>query len=210
MSTSLPEHAETSDRMILDLLRRGTGMSIAELADEMAVTATAVRQRLNRLMQQGVVARRTVKLDRGRPRHEYHLTADGRRELGSNFVDLALVLWEEIRSIADIEVRRGLLQRLAKRLSSLYGAEIYGGEVEERMRSLAEVLRKRKVPFEVEANPGELPVLKALGCPYTELAEQDRSICAMERMLFSEIVGEKLNLTECRLDGQECCTFQPG
>jgi hypothetical protein len=28
-------------------------------------------------------------------------------------------------------------------------------------------------------------------------------------MMFSELVGEGLRLTECRLDGDECCRFEP-
>jgi predicted ArsR family transcriptional regulator len=50
-------------------------------------------------------------------------------------------------------------------------------------------------------------VLTAVACPYPELAEQDRGVCAMERMMFSEMVGERLKLTDCRLDGDACCRF---
>ena len=30
----------------------------------------------------------------------------------------------------------------------------------------------------------------------------------MERMLFSELVGQNVRLTECRLDGDACCRFE--
>jgi predicted ArsR family transcriptional regulator len=63
------------------------------------------------------------------------------------------------------------------------------------------------VPFEVERK-GQLPVLTALACPYPELAEQDRSVCAMERLLMSELIGEDVRLSECRLDGDSCCRFE--
>ena len=55
------------------------------------------------------------------------------------------------------------------------------------MNSMAALFRTRQVPFEVEKRDGELPVLTALACPYPELAEKDRSICAMERMMFAEL-----------------------
>jgi predicted ArsR family transcriptional regulator len=52
-------------------------------------------------------------------------------------------------------------------------------------------------------------VLTALACPYPELAEQDRGICAVEKLVFSELLGEKVRLTECRLDGaSNCCRFE--
>ncbi|HCP84927.1 MAG TPA: hypothetical protein DIT88_11045 [Planctomycetaceae bacterium] len=45
-------------------------------------------------------------------------------------------------------------------------------------------------------------------CPYPELAEQDPSVCSMERMLISEILGETVRLSQCRLDGGCDCTFE--
>src|SRR5436190_5813194 len=76
------------------------------------------------------------------------------------------------------------------------------------MKGVSEVFRNRKIPFTVEVKDS-LPILTAHACPYPELAEKDRSICAMERMLFSDLVGEKLSLESCRLDGDSCCSFQP-
>ncbi len=216
--------SDNSDHAVLDLLRRSDGgMRIVDLANSMEVTATAIRQRLGRLMAAGFVQRSSASVaGRGRPSHRYQLTETGHRQTGSNFMDLAIALWQEVRRIEDADVRRGLLQRLSQRLAGVYGAQIKGNSIEERMHSISTFLGKRDIPFEVVTQPAsvtsaaktessdspQLPVLKALGCPYNELAEQDRSICSMERMLFSELVGQRLTLSQCRLDGEPCCTFE--
>lgn len=197
----------SSDTAILDLLRRRDSLTVADLSEAMGVTATAVRQRLSRLMGQGLVQRRAGGAGRGRPSHRYWLTEAGRRKTGANFADLAIALWQEIRQIRDPDVRRGLLQRIASRLAALYGDQIQGRTREEKMAALAAVFESRQVPFEVDKS-GELPVLTALACPYPDLAEQDRSVCAMEKMLFAELLGEDLKLSQCRLDGASCCTFE--
>ena len=111
---------ESSDIGILDLLRKAGPLGVAELAQAMQVTATAVRQRLVRLMAQGLIDRELARAGRGRPSHRYALTEKGRRQTGANFVDLALALWKEIRAIEDPEVRRGLLQRIAKTMAGMY------------------------------------------------------------------------------------------
>ena len=80
--------------------------------------------------------------------------------------------------------------------------------LEEKMESLAKLFSARQIPFEVDTS-GNLPVLTALACPYPELAESDHSICSMERLLFSELLGETVRLGKCRLDGDQCCTFNP-
>lgn len=199
--------AESSDIGILDLLRKVGPLSIAQLATAMSVTPTAVRQRLARMMATGLVDRELARAGRGRPGHRYRLTDKGRRQAGTNFVDLTLALWTEIRAIADPEVRRGLLQRIAKTMATAYGPQVTGETTAERMRSVGRIFAERDVPFDVEES-GSLPVLTALACPYPQLAEQDRGICALERMMFSELVGDGLRLSECRLDGDACCRFE--
>src|SRR5262245_55418777 len=186
---------ESSDVGLLDLLRKSGPLGVQELAEAMHVTATAVRQRLTRLMAQGLVDRESTPAGRGRPIHRYTLTEKGRRQTGANFTDLALALWNEIRAIKDPEVQRGLLGRLAKSMAAAYGEKITGRTTAERMKSVSRVFAERDVAFTVDES-GDLPVLTALACPYPELAEKDRGICAMERMLFSEMVGQGLKLAD--------------
>lgn len=193
------------DAELADLLREQTWMSIAEMAQSLQITATAVRQRLGRLMDSGLVRRRAVSEGRGRPSHQYALTDWGRRESGANFADLAVALWAEVRAIPDPQLRKGLLQRIASRMAESYG--VSGKTAAERMQAIVDLFGDRQVPLAVNDNGG-LPVLTAKCCPYPTLAEQDRSVCAMEKMMFSEMVGETLNLSECRLDGGTCCTFE--
>lgn len=198
----------TTDEVVLNLLRKRGSVSISDLVDELGVTATAVRQRLSRLMEAGLVDREeVVRESRGRPRHRYLLTDKGRQSAGNNYADLVGVLWAEIRAIDDPEVRSGLLKRIARQLAERSG-QVPGETLEQRMQRLAERMRERHIPFEVD-NSGDLPVLTAVACPYPELVEHDKGICAMERMLFSEMLGENLRLTDCRPHGDACCSFEP-
>jgi DeoR family transcriptional regulator, suf operon transcriptional repressor len=200
---------EQSDAGLMSLLRESGPLGITELASAMHVTATAIRQRLARLMAEGLIERELAKATRGRPSHRYRLTEKGIRQSGSNFADLAIALWQEIRQIKDPEVRAGLLRRIAQAMASAYGGKVSGQTTAERMEGVRQLLAERKVPFAVEEKSGQLPVLTALACPYPTLAEQDRGICAVEKMLFTELLGTPVRLTECRLDGAStCCRFQ--
>lgn len=203
----LPNH-ETSDDGLLDLLRKRGALSVAQMARETQVTATAVRQRLTRLLAGGEIERTTEKSGRGRPVHRYEITEKGRRKSGNNFGDLAIALWQEVRQIKDPEIRRGLLSRISSRLAGSYSGEVRGTNLQEKMESLAKAFSDRRMPFEVDYSK-DLPMLAAAACPYPDLAEQDRSICSIEKMMFSELLGENLHLSNCRLDGGGCCTFEP-
>jgi predicted ArsR family transcriptional regulator len=199
---------EASDRAMLDCLRREGAVTISALVAEMNVTATAVRQRLQRLMADGLIERKTERKGRGRPNHRYSLTEKGERSAGNNFADMATVLWEEIKSVEDPAVRRGLLKRIAGRFVERYRGNVSGNTLGERMNALAGVMAERQIPFTVDESKS-LPVLTALACPYPELAKADRGVCTMEKLMLSEILGESVQLSECRLDGATCCTFTP-
>ncbi len=199
---------ESSDKAMLDFLRRDGAVTIAALVAEMGVTATAVRQRLQRLTDAGLIERQTERKGRGRPNHRYSLTEKGEQSAGTNFADMAVVLWEEIKSVDDPAVRRGLLKRIADRFVAMYRDQVTGESLSERMTALAGVMGEREIPFTVDTT-GELPVLSALACPYPELAKKDRGVCTMEKMMLSEMLGENVRLSECRLDGATCCTFTP-
>jgi predicted ArsR family transcriptional regulator len=199
--------SETSDGQLVDLLRQKETASIADIARATSVTATAVRQRLSRLMAQGLVAREIARAGRGRPGHRYSLTEAGRRQAGTNFSDLAVVLWDEIRQVKDDEVRRGLLERIAETMARMYREQIVGSTLSERMEALKALFAERRVPLELD-HRGALPVLTVKECPYPELAEKDRGICAVERMLFAKLVEQPMRLSQCRLDGHDCCRFE--
>jgi len=204
MGTSSSEFRE-SDAAVVDLLRGDTALGIGELAEHLGVTATAVRQRLDRLMRAGLVDRRAVARPRGRPAHAYSLTASGRRLGGDNFRDLAMVLWKEVRGITNESVRRGLLNRIAGALADSYRGRVTGRTPADRLAEVARVFADRDVACSVEL--GALPVLTSHSCPYPDLAEQDRAICAAERLMIQELVGTAVQLSECRLDGAPCCRF---
>ena len=70
---------EASDRAMLDCLRREGAVTISALVAEMNVTATAVRQRLQRLMADGLIERKTERKGRGRPNHRYSRAIEAHR-----------------------------------------------------------------------------------------------------------------------------------
>ena len=216
MSTSgLSSDSRGSDAALIELLRVDGSLGIGDMAGALGVTATAVRQRLDRLMRDGLVDRRQVtpanglrSAGRGRPAHIYSLTEKGRRTGGDNFRDLSLVLWREIRGIRDPEVRRGLLARVGSAMASAYRDRMTGETPAQRLENAAGIFRERRLSCSVEPGASDgLSVLTTYSCPYPELAEKDRGICAAERIMLQELVGTDVQLSECRLDGATCCRF---
>ncbi|MGI9177182.1 MAG: helix-turn-helix transcriptional regulator, partial [Pirellulales bacterium] len=210
--TSVPGEPRSADQTLIDLLRVGGDLGIGALATGLGVTATAVRQRLERLMRTGLVQRQAVAGKRGRPAHVYSLTPAGKRVGGDNFQDLALVLWREIRGVKEPAIRRGLLGRIGTALAGMHRQTMVGDTPVARMHGVADMMRSRNIACAVETAPSgdnaaAMPVLTSYSCPYPDLAEEDRGICAAERTMIEELVGSPVQLSECRLDGGSCCRF---
>jgi predicted ArsR family transcriptional regulator len=202
--------SESSDRALLDLIRRCGPLTVTEMATSLGVTATAVRNRLARLLGDGLVERQAEHGGRGRPRHAYQVSKLARKTLGQNYADLALALWEEMMTtVADRKLRRLLFTRVTDRLAEIYRGQMSGQEWEGRLIQLTNLLHDRGVEVEVaRENGGPIPILRQHSCPYYELAESDPAICALERKMFEKVLGRSLRLSQCRLDGDRFCDFQ--
>ncbi|HMO15607.1 MAG TPA: winged helix-turn-helix transcriptional regulator [Pirellulaceae bacterium] len=197
-----------NEQEILDLLRNEGAMSIDQLIARTGVTATAVRQRLGKVMASGLVERFEVKHGRGRPSHEYRLSKDGYRSVGNNLADLADAMWEELQAIPNQELRRTILTGVASRLAVKYGELISGDNPEERLAEVAKIFGKKNVPFVVEEREG-LKVLKIVGCPYPELNNSNKEICELEKKFLSKLIHSDVTVNQTTCGVGTCCTFEP-
>jgi predicted ArsR family transcriptional regulator len=198
------------DQLVLDLLRRQEALTVTDLTERLEVTATAVRQRLDRLESAGYIERRKHSAGRGRPTYSYFLTDQGWRQVGVTYTDLAISLWSEVVAMPDVQLRTNLIRSVSKRMGRAFRDMIPDGSVADRMRSLAIVMSNRRIPASFETSGG-LPVLEVHACPYPDLTSRDheRSLCQLEQQVLSEAVGQQLELSCCKLDGHGSCQFKP-
>jgi len=208
---------ENTEPAFLAILQRHEPVSVQELCEVTGVTATAVRQRLLRLQSEGLVTRKIVRQERGRPHHAYALTSHGLKSLGDNQGEMAALLWQEVMRINQPEVKNQVLAGVREALVQRIGLQSVTGSLSERLQGMCSNLTE--FGFDVECLPGaplvglgmadaDLPVLREYNCPYHEIAAVDPSICEFEQSVFSELLGADVELSSCRLDGHRCCEFQ--
>jgi len=197
----------TTDADVLNLLDDSGPLAISDIVQHFAVTRTAVNERLLRLMSEGLVDRELVRGGRGRPSYRYLLSPKARKLAGNNFADLAAVLWQEVLRIEDSRRPQRVVRRIAGALKALYADAIHGTTLKARMESLRELLQKRRVRCDVDSRGGA-PRFTLRDCPYPDLADVDRTVCQMETMLFSQLLGDEVVPSQCRLDGHACCQFK--
>lgn len=210
------EPLRSVDRELLMAMRGCETWAIGELTDQLGVTATAVRQRIERLLEMGLIERQKVVAGRGRPTFQYRLTVEGQRSAGANPADLADAMWREILAIEDDELRSQILSSVAARRGRQFAAQVTADasddpsadSFESRMQKLSAMMAAQHMATEVN-HLGQLPVLDIGACPYPSLtdASEDRAMCRLEEQMISEALGQPVHLSSCRLDGDSCCQF---
>ncbi|HQZ65701.1 MAG TPA: MarR family transcriptional regulator [Planctomycetaceae bacterium] len=204
MSSSL----DARDREILEHLHQAVGADIHTLCDVLGVTRTAIRQRIARLESSGFVRSELRGQMRGRPRYLYRVTPEGMHELGENYRELAVVLWEAITGYDDANVRESLIKRVQNALAERFRRQLTTGDsVDDRLDQLADEMKSSG--FNVESDhSGGLRILRETSCPFPMLADVDEAICQVERQVLEQVLGAPVEFrSRCR-DGQGCCEFQ--
>lgn len=228
--TSFPtptDDLRTVDRELLEAMREidvdavgrdGGGLiGIGQLTERLGVTATAVRQRIERLLEMGLIEREKVVHGRGRPTYQYRLTVTGHRRSGAHPIDIAEAMWREILAIPDHQTRDVVLSGVAARLGRQFAAQMPAATISaatadesftERMHQLSQLMVARHISVEV-SNSGNLPVLDICTCPYPSLTDTSdkRAMCHLEEQMISEALGQEVHLSSCCLDGDTHCQF---
>jgi predicted ArsR family transcriptional regulator len=136
------------------------------------------------------------------------VTDSGRQQLGDNYSELAVLLWDELHGIEEPSVRERVTNRIRDALVKRYGASVNGDSLPVRLSELRRSLSEHGFRVEVGV-AGALPVLRETNCPYHELAQRDSGICELEQQVFEQVLGTPLKLASCCRDGYACCEFQP-
>ncbi len=200
---------DDADQDFLRLLNTKGDAKIDDLCDDTGVTATAIRQRLGRMLDLGLVARVTVRAGRGRPFHRYALTASGRRALGDNYAELAILLWESIQQIDDPAMRQQIQGRVRDQFVSRLGFAGSDRSLDEKLEHLRKNLDERGFQAELSRGADGVSVLRENHCPYYDLAEKDRQVCELEKEVFEQVLGVRLKVVQNCCDGGNCCEFRP-
>ncbi len=186
-------------RVLRAIQLRGRGR-VDELASDLGVSASAVRQHLGQLEASGAVRTEKVRDGVGRPYHVYSVTPQGHQLFHNDYGDLARFLLDEVGEIQEPEVFREVLRRVGLRLAETHRDEIQGVDLAERVQALSEWLERRGVPARItEAGAGY--ELQCYGCPYHNVAMDNHAVCEIERQEMARLLSADVKRTQCVLGG---------
>lgn len=189
---------------ILTHLQRHGEASIKELEEVLEISTTAVREHLANLQARDLVITKVVRSGPGRPRLVYFLTPKAQSLFPKEYDTLINLLLREIASQEGPDRLQLLLDAVGARLAEEYHVQVSGDELSERLAMLRAAMEARGIP--VELNPsGE--GFQLFACPYFDVAQEHAGVCAMERRMIEQVLGEQVALEGTIREGRRSCHF---
>lgn len=192
----------TQQDLLSALLYRAAGMSIEELASQLAVTRTAVRQHLAALERDDLVVRGGLRATGRRPEQLYQLSTRGRELFPRHYHLLANLLISEVAEVIGHEALVALLRRLGEKMANDLSAT--------RLDESQIAAHMKEVGYEAEVffRSGDTEQIVAHNCVFHQLAEAHPEVCELDLALIGSLGGGKVQHLECMLRGGQVCRFQ--
>jgi predicted ArsR family transcriptional regulator len=200
----------TTDRL-LHALKSGGPQVAAALADRLSITPSAIRQHLDRLLAQGLVAFEDRREGVGRPRRYWHLTAEGQAGFPDRHAGLVLELLAAVPALFGNRGLQALIEARATASAARYGAALDGlAEPAARLAELARLRAAEGFMAELVEGDGGDTLLVQNHCPIMAAAGACQALCHAELAMFGEVLGPgaKIQRVEHIAAGDRRCSYR--
>lgn len=202
--------AERTRRSIVKLLKHNGAMDALHLADELGVTAMAVRQHLYNLQEQELVSFTEEPRSMGRPAKMWRLTSEANRLFPDGYADLTLSLIDSMKEAFGEEGLEKMLEIRNRQQIKEYQSKVSRSlPLEDKLKAFAVTRTAEGYMAEIIDNEDGTYYFIEKHCPICEAARTCSSLCRNEADLFQQVLGDDLVIerSEHILEGDNRCVF---
>jgi predicted ArsR family transcriptional regulator len=181
------------------------------LARRLRISVQAVRQRLERLLAENLVAFTDQARGRGRPRRIWSLTPHAGSLFPDTHAQLTVDLIGTIRSELGEAAFTKLLERRTREITAVYRTKLdREPSVSRKLEMLAEMRTAEGYMARVEELPDESYLLIEDHCPICAAATTCQGFCSVELQVFQNLLGRewRIDRRDHLLAGGRRCTYQ--
>lgn len=190
---------------VVDLLYEHA-LTAAELAEHLAISATAVRAQLRELSAEGLVkgqVRHDGKM--GRPSEEWTLTESGFQLFQQSVPTAAAELVQHISATRGVDEASALLTSFIRKEMADYEAELAAiNDPVDRAKRMAELMTANGKPTQVIETEEGLK-LRHRHCAWADVAKDHNAMCSVERAEMSRLLQISFDSTTTIADGDSTC-----
>jgi predicted ArsR family transcriptional regulator len=207
MTQTVALHLQSTRLSILEYLQRHGRATVKELGRLLGLTSTGIRQHLTVLERDGLIQAREERGRVGRPSLVYSLTEKADALFPKTYDALALNLLEQVRTSDGDERLYQLLHQVAERMAAPYTGRMKDKPLAERVQETARIMETQGCLVDVRQE-GEVLYLDEFTCPFPNVAEKDRAVCALHVDFVRLLTGADTRLTRSLMRGECACTYR--
>ncbi len=204
----------TRDEVVRLLHERGA-CSVADLAEEIGVSAGSIRRYIDLMVADGLVTSQLQRQSRGRPTARYRLSEAGEEQTSAgNYQRLLARLSPALASLSADEVggQDGatvldrLFDHVAESVAREHAPSVRGTSLGERVHEVTLALSNEGILQGVE-DAGDFFRLTNACCPYRSTAEETHACCAADRRAIELLLGAPVEQVTTMAGGGATCEY---
>lgn len=189
------------------LLNSGGGLTVDELASQLAITRNAVRLHLSGMEKDQLVVPGATRPTGGRPEQLYVLTDRGRELFPRQYFWFAQLMVEAIRREAGSEALRERLRGLGTAVADGLRSRAAGeSEPAQRVARLSGLMGE--LGYRTRLTAGNTPIIEADNCVFHQLAMTSPEVCEFDLALLARFTDSEVEHQECIAKGGQHCRFK--
>ena len=197
--------ASTENRIIMYIKRQGPS-TLQQIADNLGITKMGVYKHIIQLEQKGLISRKVVKREVGRPTYVFSLTESGKLYFTNSDSLILMELLDFINKEGKGDLMIKFLKNRYKVLFNEYKEKLDKKSVDEKVEILGKLRTSAGYMAEVKKS-GNSYELTEFNCPIYRIASLFGEACSMERELFSKVLNADVENSHRQVNGSNLCRF---
>lgn len=197
-------------KAILDILKQDGPQDSQTLANQLGVTAMAVRQHLYALQDEKLLSYTEVARPKGRPAKMWELTTAANKFFPNGNSELLADMLGLIDNVLGNEALGKLINTRAQHQYVAYQEQLAAHDsLADKLNALAAIRSGEGYMAEIEAQDDGSFLLIENHCPICTAAQACQKFCSAEQTLFRNLLnGASVQRQEYILDGARRCTYE--
>jgi len=179
-----------------------------DLIHKTGVTRTAITEQIDELIEAGFVEQTIERFQgRGRPRFLYSATPLALKQLFEGNQGVVVpAIWKALRRYCNPETVMKICNDVAQDIADQFTSHIESTDPKERMRHFYQLTRDTGRLVQITDSGNEVSVSK-LSCPFISMYDESGTVCMIDQLTMTKIVGSGVRRTAYRHESDTCCTY---
>ena len=200
---------DTQQKLLTKLLESKGGLTVDELAAQIDITRSAVKQHLTGLERSGFVQHTSSKSGR-RPRFLYTLTESGIDLFPKRYSWFSRVMFENLRKKIGASKFGSYMFELGVDMSAAAIPRLVGKTRVERVVEIVKIMNETGFAARVTspAKGEKIPRIECKNCVFHDLSKDYTEVCQFDLGFLSGLMGAPIEHEECMQRGGQACRFR--